>query len=550
MLPGRPILAGTGVRRESFGAFVESARGGVCCQAVRPATEERSERGGESRRGGETEPPAASRSPASLWVSTTYFAEGFPYSVVNNLAEILVKELGASLQVVGLTALLHLPWNLKFLWAPLVDRFETKRGWLIAVEVALTIFLAVLAAVVGSAPLLPVIAALFAAIAVLSATHDIAIDGFYLEGLDDRGQSAFVGYRAMAYRIAAICVGGPLVIFIGARGWAAGLAVAAAGMGLLAVAHAAILPRVERRGEGAGGLARAALRSPWLLGAGVLLAAIVALSRSEAVAARFAAWSAALATVPVVGQISFAGWTAIVLLLSLLAILARLKHIRASLARRDSTYAAAFVDFLAQPKAGRMLAFVILFRAGESFFTKMRWPFLRDVVGLSLDQYGFANGTLGVAASFVATFVGGFLISRHGLRRWIWPFVLAQNLLILIFVWIALLPHPEGLGFGLTTVAIAVDQFGSGLGTAVFMVYLMRCCDPAHKAAHMAIVTALMSVSFTIAGVCSGFLAEAMGFANYFAFTVAVTFPMMILIPFVPHLDGREAAQQGRALPS
>jgi PAT family beta-lactamase induction signal transducer AmpG len=516
---------------------------------VRPATEEGSERGGEA------ESPSGGGAPASLWVSTTYFAEGFPYSVVNNLAEILVKELGASLQVVGLTALLHLPWNLKFLWAPLVDRFETKRGWLIAIEVALTVFLAALAAVVGSAPLLPMIAALFAVIAVLSATHDIAIDGFYLEGLDDRGQSAFVGYRAMAYRIASIAVGGPLIILIGyvhrtseldvGRGWAAGLGVAAAVMGVLALVHAAILPRVERRGERASALGRAALRSPWSLGGAVLLAAIVVLSRSEAVAQGFAAWNAALAAVPVVGQISFAGWTAIVLLLSLLAILARLPRIRASLERRDSTYAAAFVDFLAQPKAGRMLAFVILFRTGESFFTKMRWPFLHDVVGMSVDQYGFANGTLGVAASFVATFVGGFLISRHGLRRWIWPFVLAQNLLILIFVWMALLPHPESLGFGLTTVAIAVDQFGSGLGTAVFMVYLMRCCDPAHKAAHMAIVTALMSVSFTIAGVCSGFLAEAMGFANYFGFTVVVTIPMMVLIPFVPHLDGREAAPRG-----
>ena len=82
-----------------------------------------------------------------------------------------------------------------------------------------------------------------------------------------------------------------------------------------------------------------------------------------------------------------------------------------------------------------------------------------------------------------------------------------------------------------------------GLGTAVLMVYIMRCCDPAHKAAHMAILTALMSVSFTIAGVCSGFLAEAMGFAHYFLFTFLVTIPSMALIFFLPHLDERAPAR-------
>ena len=61
-------------------------------------------------------------------MSSTYFAEGFPYSVVNNLVEILFKELGASLQLIGLTALFHLPWNLKFLWGPFLDEYETAYG--------------------------------------------------------------------------------------------------------------------------------------------------------------------------------------------------------------------------------------------------------------------------------------------------------------------------------------------------------------------------------------------------------------------------------------
>ena len=92
----------------------------------------------------------------------------------------------------------------------------------------------------------------------------------------------------------------------------------------------------------------------------------------------------------------------------------------------------------------------------------------------------------------------------------------------------------------LLTTIIALESLGSGLGTAVFMVYLMRCCRPDFKAAHMAIVTALMSVGFTLAGVGSGFAAEAMGYTVYFGVSFLATIPGMVLIPFIPHLDGRE----------
>ena len=87
---------------------------------------------------------------------------------------------------------------------------------------------------------------------------------------------------------------------------------------------------------------------------------------------------------------------------------------------------------------------------------------------------------------------------------------------------------------------ITLEALGSGLGTAVFMVYLMRCRRPDFKAAHMAIVTALMSVSFTLAGVFSGFGAVAIGYTQYFGFTFIAALPGMALIPFLPHLDGRE----------
>ena len=475
-----------------------------------------------------------------LWVSTTYFAEGYPYTIINNLAEVLFQQLGASLRVIGLTSLFHLPWNLKFLWGPFLDRFETKRRWMLGVEVALTLMLLVLAFLVSVNQALGLIAACFTVLAVLAATHDIAIDGFYLEGLDEAGQSRFVGYRAMAYKIASLLVRGPLLVAIGYVGWAYGLLATAFAMLALTVAHVLILPRVESRQRPLGELLRGLVR-PRLLVVGSVLALLIVLERELSWGRT--AWEAVrgrVADAPVIGKVPAAGWIGIVLLVVLMALMALRRRWQRRATTSGSYYSAAFLAFLEQGKVGRILAFVVLFRAGESFLQKMKWPFLNQQVQLSLEQYGIVNGTLGVVASFIATLFGGWLIARHGLRRWIWPFVIMQNVLNVLYVALAMSAADGPPALSVVTLVITLEHFGEGLDAAVFMVYLMRCCDPGHKAAHMAILTALMSVSFTVAGAASGFVADAIGYTWYFGYCVLATLPGMALIPFLPYLDGRK----------
>jgi MFS transporter, PAT family, beta-lactamase induction signal transducer AmpG len=484
------------------------------------------------------EPGATTSWRDRAWVTSTYFAEGYPYTIVNNLAEILFKELGASLGAVGLTALFHLPWNLKFLWGPFVDHYETKRRWLLGMEVLCTVVLVALAFVLSTGALMGALSVLFFVLALLSATHDIAIDGFYLEGLDERGQSEFVGYRAMAYRLATMLLAGPGLVLIGWVGWKIGFVVMALLMGAITAFHARLLPRVEEPKAPLRQLLSSLFRFRVLL-LGALIASLIVAERQLGFGA--ALLGHAVSAAPALGRISVGGWVGLSLAISLVALLLFRRPLRARLARGDGRYGAAFVDFLEQPKVGIILAFVCTFRTGESFLMKMKWPFFDDVVHLSLEQYGFANGTVGLVASFSATMLGGWLISRHGLRRWIWPFVIGQNALNLLYVglssgWFGATPNLTAV-----TVVITLERIGEGLGTAVFMVYLMRCCDPRHKAAHMAILTALMSIGFTIAGMVSGFLAEAIGFSRYFLFSFLATVPGMLLLFFVPHLDGREA---------
>jgi MFS transporter, PAT family, beta-lactamase induction signal transducer AmpG len=486
-------------------------------------------------------------------VTSTYFAEGFPYTIVNNLAEILFKAMGASYALIGLSSVLHLPWNLKFLWGPLVDQHETKRSWLVTMQIAISLALVALALLVETKSLW-LVGGVLAVVAVLSATQDIAIDGYYLEALDTRAQSRFVGFRAMAFRVATIAVAGLGLVLIdgvalgvvsilgidlgpvaiGGIGWSLGLLWMAAVMVALTSLHAFALPRVETRQRPASELPGRLLRPRLVLGLTLVGLAIIAarhLGLIEKV-------SASIAALPVVGSLSLGAWISLVFLASLVSLFAARGLLERRL--RGTPYGAAYADFLAQPGAGRILAFVSLFRVGESLLMKMKWPFLDDVAHMDLGAYGVANGTIGLVASITATMVGGWLIARDGLRRWIWPFVLGQNLLNLLYAAVAAgwLGTSTPALFGV----ICVERFGEGLGTAVFMVYLMRCCRPAHKAAHMAIVTALMSVGFTLAGMVSGFLAEAMGFAAYFTLTFFATVPGMILVFVLPNLDEPRAA--------
>ena len=250
----------------------------------------------------------------------------------------------------------------------------------------------------------------------------------------------------------------------------------------------------------------------------------------------------------ILGVLSFPSWVVLILLASMFVLAIRAPALKRKLYASDSTYALAFIDYLDQPRVGLILTFIALYRTGESFLLNMAYPFLRDI-GISRTAYGIAYGTFGIAASITGGLLGGALIARYGLRKCIWPFVLSQNVLNLLYMLMAIkyhtiFKHPE-LGHAdirLVGGLIVVEAFGSGLGTAAFMVFIMRTARPAFKAAHMAIATGIATVSSTLAGVFSGFLAAALGFSIYFGLTFLATIPAMVLIPWLPYLDrAREA---------
>lgn len=149
------------------------------------------------------------------WVPSLYFAEGIPYFIVNVISVTMFKRLGMSNGDLAMyTSLLYLPWVIKPLWSPFVDVIRTKRWWVVAMQLIITLGFAALALSVSPNAFGFSIVA-FYIIAFASATHDIAADGYYMIALDQKEQSVFVGIRSTFYRIASVFGQGVIVVIAG-----------------------------------------------------------------------------------------------------------------------------------------------------------------------------------------------------------------------------------------------------------------------------------------------------------------------------------------------
>ncbi len=194
--------------------------------------------------------PARLAPGVALWVTTLYFAEGLPYSIVHQLAPQLFTDLRAGSIVVGLLSFYGLAWNLKFLVGPIVDGVGSLRGWVLTLQLLLAAATLGLATFASAHAIVPIAVAL-GLVAILAAMHDVSIDGYYIWALEPRAQAAFTGVRVAAYRGAMWAVSGGLVVIAGMTSYATSLALAAVALGALASTHAWLLPdgmvRRERR---------------------------------------------------------------------------------------------------------------------------------------------------------------------------------------------------------------------------------------------------------------------------------------------------------------
>ena len=420
--------------------------------------------------------PAVSAGPW-WWVPTLYFAEAVPLVVVTFLTTVMYKRLDVPNRDITLIAgWLYLPWVIKPLWSMVVEGTSTRRRWTLATEVLVAVGLGVLAIVVGWAESIPATIVVVAALAFLAATHVVAADGVYLAALDDRQQAFFVGIRATSYRIANVLGRGLLVMLAGGI-------------------------------ETATGDVRAAWRWVYAILGVVFLAT--------------AGYHAAVLPLPAADRrhegpvLSFAALGQPVL------------------------------SFFRKPGIARMLAFLLLYRLAEAQLVSLVSPFLLDDrgrggLGLTTSEVGFVYGTLGIAMLSLGGILGGMLVARDGLGRWLWPMALAINLPNLAYVWLAF-AQPESLWA--ISLAVGFEQFGYGFGFTAYMVYCMVVARGDHQTVHYALCTGFMAAGMMLPGMASGWIQEQVGYPSFFLWVMVATIPGLVATAFIP-LDAGEGRRQ------
>lgn len=416
------------------------------------------------------------------WVGSLYFAEAVPLGMASAFLLLLLQTLGYSnTSATFWCGVVTLPWMLKPLWTPLLDVFATKRRWIVAFEAATAVLLGGAAFALLAPDPLFVLVALFLGVAIASASHDAAADGFYIDGLSQPDQALYCGYRSTLYRVGMIAVGGWLVTLIGflyehvfpervPAAWAVGTGLAGATMLGLAVWHWFALPRPAGDARSGGG-----------------------------------------------GR--------------------RVKAVFGELA-------AAFVTFFRKPGVWRAVAFILLFRLAEAPLGQVSKLFLRASSsdgGLALgDKYfGFFYGTVGPIALVAGGMISGGLVYRFGLGRMILPLALALNVPDLVYVALAYWQPDHILVIG---GAIAVEQFGYGLGFTAFTLFMVAFVEDSgrFKTSHFAFMTGFMALGLHLPGMAAGAACDWLGYLSFFWLVMGLTVPATLAVWLIKPLYARD----------
>lgn len=496
-------------------------------------------------------PTAAAPTPAYrrklFWVALLYFSEGLPLGVFYDIFPVHFRQQGVNLADIGLLSLLGLAWTVKFLWAPAVDWARRHRWWIAAANVGMAgvmIAFALAGTALGAWVWFAI--GLFT---VLSATNDIATDGYTIELLDKREYGLANGFRIGFYR-AGMLTAGVLLMVSGWLGWTAAYVFGAAVF--LFNAGVVLLAPPERPREGqapgsvSGEFALLKRQPMFLLALGLVLVGL--LWPALGPLARSFGWTALQ---PLTGLWWFRGLLPVALMFAGAALLVRSARTPQALALRDGPVFGAWVELLLRPGMVAVLAFILLFKLGDAAMGFMVKPFWVDA-GFSAAQIGFVSVNVGLVLSIAGGLLGGWYVDKRGIFRGLWVLGLWQalsNLGYAAVAWHVPLLTPgaaatvgvEPLHQAMVYSASALESFTGGLGTGAFLAFLMGITSKARATTEYAILSSIFAFSRAVAGWAGGIGAQELGYAVYFFLTFFLSFPAYLLLPQVRRMLEREA---------
>ncbi len=194
--------------------------------------------------------------------------------------------------------------------------------------------------------------------------------------------------------------------------------------------------------------------------------------------------------------------------------------------------------------AALVLAFIFLYKLGDSMATALATPFYLDM-GFSKTEIGLVAKNAGLWPSVIGGLLGGIWMVRLGINRALWIFGVVQMAAILGFAWLAQMgPQTEITPAHLTALAlvIGIEALGVGLGTTAFVAYIARTTHPAYTATQFALFTSLMAVPRTFTNATTGWLVEQMGWHAFFLLCAVLALPGMALLVKVAPWNGDQKA--------
>jgi len=472
-----------------------------------------------------------------FWVGILYFAEGFPLGVFYEIFPVYFRQQGVELRQIGVLSLLGLAWTLKFLWAPAIDHWRHHRRWMAAVDVAMGAVMLFFAVQAGFGPLVWLAIGIFTA---MSATNDVAIDGYTIEFLSKEELGLANGIRIGLYRVGMLASGFVLMAsdWLGWRGAFAVAAVVFFGLAALCLAA----PRekaVVVHSTGVGAELAALVRSPFALAtvAGFALGTLWLVDNVTRWSARVPGfWPVALAIA--------AGVATVAWLLAGRQRAAQLGIDPDALTR--GPVFGALMELLRRPGIVPVLLFILVFKLGDAAMGFMVKPFWVDA-GFTAAQIGLVSVNIGLVLSIAGGIAGGWYTDRVGIFRALWVLGLAQAVSNLGY-WAAALVLPTAapgaaipLGHqAILYAASATESFTGGLGTAAFLAFLMAIVRKERAATEYALLSSVFALSRSVAGWVGGLGAQSMGYADWFLLTFFLAFPAYLLLPWVRRMLDRE----------
>ena len=495
-------------------------------------------------------------------VAALGFASGLPLALTGQAMQAWLTRDGLAIADIGFLTLVGLPYTFKFIWAPLMDRFDLsgrwrRRGWIVVTQLALAVALLALAAT-SPRESLRAFALLALTVAFLSASQDIVVDAYRTDVLLAAERGLGASLAVMGYRMAMIVSGGITLIWTDAAqgsGWSwsevyrlmALLMVAAAVLSALLLPGLPALPAAPA--EPGAGVAHRSGRQD-LLGFAALVAAVaVGVALTQAVGKPLAV--AALAPLLDGSSLSPAlreRWADLVALLAGIAFTLPLATWAARRARFD-TLLDGMHSYFSQRGAIAFLAFIVLYKLGDAFAGSLMTPFLLTGLHYTAAEVGVVNKVIGLWLTIAGALAGGALMFRLGLWRALLLFGVLQAVSNLGFWWLAaggkgafgglLLPALDW-GFvaitaptpvdGALLAAVAGENLAGGMGTAGHVAFQMSLCQQRFSATQYALLSAFGAIGRVWVGPMAGVMAESIGWPAFFVLSTWLAAPALLIL--------------------